>query len=70
MVHLAPIGYIFEGPGLTGNVIAHINAPMASLCGVKVTDEHSREEGSCKACLLLALTRRSNLTPLVMGGGA
>lgn len=83
MIHLAAVGYVYEGPGLTGRVVTTINAPVASLCGAR-TAERGRslyEEGgvrvimphddprSCRSCLRLMPTRTSNVVPLLLPEG-
>lgn len=80
MIHLAPIGYVYEGPGLEGRVVTTLNAPVATLCGSRTAKkgESLHNEGgvrvmmphddprSCKACLRLLPSRTSNVVPLML----
>lgn len=82
MIHLAPIGFIYEGPGLTGRVVTTLNAPVATLCGARTAEKgkslYERPGGatrvimphddprSCRECLKLLPSRRSEVAPLLL----
>lgn len=79
MIHLAPIGDLFEGPGLTGRSLATLSAPVSTLCGarpiprrldgvldgVQVMMPHDHPH-SCRECLRLLPSRRSRVIPLLL----
>lgn len=77
MIHLAAVGYVYEGPGLTGRVVATLNAPVATLCGSRTAEKGKNLEGlrvmmphddprSCRSCLRLLPTRTSTVVPVLL----
>lgn len=72
MIHLAPVGLQYEGPGLSGPALAVLRSPVATLCGVRVTDESVRvmmphdDPLSCRSCLRLLPTRTSTVVPVLL----
>ena len=78
IIHLAPVGPVYEGPGLEGRAVVILKAPVASLCGSKVSDGNGNVQGTqviaphddsrtCKACLKLLPSRTSHVIPLLLG---
>lgn len=77
MIHLAPIGFVYEGPGLTGRAVTILNAPTATLCGSRAAEAGKTLEGlrvamphddprSCRECLKLLPSRRSQVVPMLL----
>ncbi len=67
MMHLAAVGDIYEGPGLTGHVIGSLNAPSSTLCGLRTAAYHGaprESHESCKVCMRLLLGRTSQVVPI------
>lgn len=83
MIHLAAIGYVYEGPGLAGRVITTLNSPVATLCGARTAKKGENlhhlggiqvimphdDPRSCRDCLKLLPTRRSEVVPLMLPEG-
>lgn len=77
MIHLAPIGRVYEGPGLTGFTVSILDAPVATLCGSRTAEKGKNLGGvrvvmphddprSCRACLKLLPYRRSQVVPVLL----
>lgn len=77
-IHLAAVGHLYEGPGLTGRVLAILNVPSATLCGVRAANSvvlHGTQvvmphdhPTACRACLKLLPSRRSLVVPMMLPG--
>lgn len=77
MIHLASIGTVYEGPGLTGKAVAILNAPTSTLCGIRAANKDHGLDGvrvvmphddpkSCRSCLKLLPSRTSEVVPMLM----